>query len=296
MTDGTELGADQVVIRELTADDEFQCGRIIHSAFTGVAKAHGFRSHFPVLESALHLAEVFIQHPGIWGVAAEINGQFVGSIFLDERDTIFGAGPLTIDPAVQCRGIGRLLMQAMIERGKDAKGIRLLSDTFCMLNIGLYTALGFNTQEQTMLIEGRPEAEVPSNVTIRPMKESDLDACDALCSKIHGFDRHNELADACKSLAPFVAEREGRIVAYASSVTVALLNHGVAETEDDMCALFAGACKMTGEPIGLLLPARQADLMRWCLGAGMRLIDPMTLMVMGEYQEPAGCYFPSVLY
>ncbi len=296
MTEASVIGVGQVVIRDLSMDDVFHCGRIIHSAYTGVAKAHGFRSHSPVLEPAMQLAENFIQHPGIWGVGAEIDGQLVGSIFLDERDTIRGAGPLTVDPAVRCRGIGRLLMQTMIERGKEAPGIRLLSDTFLMLNIGLYTQLGFNTQEQTMLIEGRPEAEVPANVTIRPLTEGDLDACDGLCHKIHGFNRHHELADACKGLAPFVAEREGRIVAYASSTTVPLLNHGVAETEADMCALFAGASKATGEPTGLLLPARQAGLMRWCMAAGMRLIVPMTLMTMGEYQEPAGCYFPSVLY
>jgi len=32
------------------------------------------------------------------------------------------------------------------------------------------------------------------------------------------------------------------------------------------------------------------------LGAGMRVVKPMTLMAMGQYQEPRGCWFPSVLY
>jgi hypothetical protein len=53
---------------------------------------------------------------------------------------------------------------------------------------------------------------------------------------------------------------------------------------------------MSPEPLSLLLPTRQANLFRWCLHQGMRAIKPMTLMTMGRYQEPEGCYFPSVLY
>ena len=70
----------------------------------------------------------------------------------------------------------------------------------------------------------------------------------------------------------------------------------VAETEVDMRALLAGAGAMSTEPLSLLLPTRQANLFRWCLHQGMRAIKPMTLMTMGHYQEPEGCYFPSVLY
>jgi hypothetical protein len=46
----------------------------------------------------------------------------------------------------------------------------------------------------------------------------------------------------------------------------------------------------------LLLPTRQADLFRWCLKNGMRVLKPMTLMTMGEYHEPRGSYLPSVGY
>jgi hypothetical protein len=74
-----------------------------------------------------------------------------------------------------------------------------------------------------------------------------------------------------------------------------LTNHGVAETEADMRALIAGAAASAG-PVSLLLPVRQASLSRWCLGEGMRVVKPMTLMAMGAYQEPRGCWFPSVFY
>ena len=34
----------------------------------------------------------------------------------------------------------------------------------------------------------------------------------------------------------------------------------------------------------------------WCLDHGLRVVQLMTLMTMGLYNEPGGAYLPSVLY
>ncbi|MER3423912.1 MAG: GNAT family N-acetyltransferase, partial [Nitrospiraceae bacterium] len=47
---------------------------------------------------------------------------------------------------------------------------------------------------------------------------------------------------------------------------------------------------------GFLLPTRNADLFRWCLEQGLRVVQPMTLMSQGLYQKPAGTFLPSILY
>jgi hypothetical protein len=75
-----------------------------------------------------------------------------------------------------------------------------------------------------------------------------------------------------------------------------LANHGVAETESDMQALIVGAAAASDQPLSFLLPTRQAVLFRWCLDQGMRALKPMTLMTIGEYRAPSGCYMPSVFY
>lgn len=93
-----------------------------------------------------------------------------------------------------------------------------------------------------------------------------------------------------------MALRDRRVVAYTAAATAWLANHGVGETEEDMEALLAGAGHAVGEPLGLLLPIREAGLLRWCLKAKLRSIKPMVLMSMGEYREPQGVWFPSVLY
>ena len=75
---------------------------------------------------------MWVPHPAVWGVVAEVDGRIVGSNFLDERDPIVGVGPITVDPASQARGVGKQLMQAVIQRWREtgAPGIRLLQDAF----------------------------------------------------------------------------------------------------------------------------------------------------------------------
>jgi hypothetical protein len=51
---------------------------------------------------------------------------------------------------------------------------------------------------------------------------------------------------------------------------------------------FAGA--------GILVPSRNSELFRWCLANGLRVVQPMTLMSLGLYNEPRGAFLPSVLY
>ena len=283
-------------IRPATDADVEACGRIIYEAFHGIAEQHRFPPDFPTIEAATQLARIFIDHPAIFGVVAESDGEVVGCNFLDERDRIRGLGPITVDPRAQARGIGRKLMQAVLDRGRDAVGIRLLQDSFNTRSIALYGSLGFDVKEPILLMTGTPRSKPSSDVTVRPLLADDVAACAALCAQVHGFERSGELTDALKLFAPVVAVRRGRVTAYASTGTFWPLNHGVAETEADMRALMLGAAALASEPLAFLLPVRQADFFRWCLAEGMRVVKPMTLMTSGEYREPVGCYFVSVLY
>jgi hypothetical protein len=49
-------------------------------------------------------------------------------------------------------------------------------------------------------------------------------------------------------------------------------------------------------PIEMLVPIRQAWLFRFLLAEGLKVMKPMTLMTIGEYREPRGAWWPSVLY
>jgi len=58
--------------------------------------------------------------------------------------------------------------------------------------------------------------------------------------------------------------------------------------------LIAAAREFEGP--GFLLPARNAEVYRWSLAHGLKVVQVMTLMSLGLYNEPAGAYLPSILY
>jgi predicted N-acetyltransferase YhbS len=285
---------DEVVLREARPEDAEAVAEIVFNAFGQIHDHHRFERDFPELALARGLIEVWIGHPKVWGVVAEIQGKIVGSNFLDERDEIRGVGPITVDPGVQNAGTGRKLMDAVLERGRGARGIRLLQDAFNMGSLSLYEKLGFRVTDGCVMMSGEPTAEPASDMVVRPLTEDDLEECGRLCERVHGFARTGALADAMRGMNPHVGLRDGRIVAYASALNFWPMAHGVAETDEDMQALLAGGAA-AGEPIGLLVPL-ESELFPWALDAGLRALKPMNVMSMGFQREPQGAWFPSVLY
>ncbi|HYE17397.1 MAG TPA: GNAT family N-acetyltransferase [Tepidisphaeraceae bacterium] len=278
--------------------DAPRLGQILHDAFAGIAARHNFPKDIPSAELGAMFAAAMVTTPGVFGVVAEIDGQIVGSNFLDHRDPIAGVGPITVDPAVQAKGVGRQLMQAVLDAGRDAAGIRLVQDAFNTVSLPLYASLGFDVREPLALLAGKPKDKPAPAAEVRPMTAADLPACAALCEQIYGTSRANELSGALASpmTRPFVLLRNGRLAAYLTAPTFWILNHGVAHSEQDLTDLLLGVATTVSEPISLLLPIRQATLFRWALAQGLRVVKPMNLMAIGPYRDPTGAWFPSVVY
>ncbi|MDQ4120131.1 MAG: GNAT family N-acetyltransferase [Acidobacteriota bacterium] len=285
-----------IQLRQATPADAAQIAPIIKNAFDGIADKHKFPCDFPTLEHAANIANWCCSDPTIWGVVAEENGKIIGSNFLHEGNEIAGVGPITVDPNVQASGVGRKLMEAVIERGLRAPGVRLIQDAFNTVSMPLYAALGFDIKEPLVFIAGEIAGEPESEYEVRQMNESDFDECDSLHRQIHGFSRLHDIRQNSQIFQSFVALRENRIVAYASAPNFWQANHAVAETEADLHAVLLGAARISGQPLSFLLPTRQASLFRWCLNKKMRVVKPMSLMAMGAYNEPRGAFLTSVLY
>jgi predicted N-acetyltransferase YhbS len=285
-----------IQIRPMQPEDIEPCGRICYEAFCDIADRHNFRRDFPSAEYAVELTRNLFASPVVFNVVAESDGLVIGSNHLWQYDQIAAVGPITVDPKVQAKGAGRMLMEAVIEHGKSAPGIRLLQDGFNMASLSLYASLGFDVREPVVLIEGKLQSGTSPYHDVRPIREDDYEQCAELCRAVHGFDRLNELKNTPPMPHPFVAVRDGRIKAYITAPQMWPLNHAVAETETDMYALLAGAGTQCTEPLSFILPTRQAGLFRRLLKDGMKVIKPMTIMSMGEYHEPRGCFLPSVGY
>jgi GNAT superfamily N-acetyltransferase len=283
-----------VRVREATADDATEAGRICYDAFASLADRHGFAHDFPSVEAATTPIRWMIRHHGFYGVVAEAGGRVVGSSFMDERGPIFGIGPVSVDPEAQDRRTGHLLMEAMFARAaaKRAPGVRLLQLAYHNRSLSLYAKLGMDVRGTYAAMYGDPIRLALPGYAVRAATEADLGACDALCLRVHGHARTVELAEATADGKALVVERLGRITAYSTGVNY--FSHSVAETSDDLRALI-GATSDYGSP-GFLVPLADAELFRWCLLHGLRVFFVLNMMTMGLYQEPRGAFMPSVGY
>ena len=284
----------EVLVRAATPDDSSVCGQICYEAFSKINAKHGFPSDFPGVEATTSLLSMMFSSSDFYCVVAETDGRIVGSNCLDERSVIAGIGPITIDPRAQNLGIGRKLMQAVMNRSNErrAAGMRLVQAAFHNRSLSLYASLGFDVREPLSCVQGQPlERSVPGCV-VRPAQPSDLDACNMISRRVHGFDRGTELAQAIQQNTALVVGRVGRITGYATAL--AFSGHATAETNGDMQSLIASAASFGGP--GILVPSRNSVLLRWCLANGLKVVQPMTLMSIGLYNEPAGAWLPSILF
>jgi predicted N-acetyltransferase YhbS len=277
--------------------DAAACARIIYAAFGRVAGRHGFPSDYASLDDALVLARSMIASPATYGVVAEVEGVVRGCNFLVESDELRGIGPTAVDPELEERGLGRLLMESVLDRARDAAGVRLVADAFNLRSTALYASLGFEVKEPLLLMAGTlSESAGGMDGLVRPMKRDDVEACAALGTHLNGHGRRNEIAAAVELYSPFVFERGGEVRAYLTAPTAWPVNHAVAETAGDLQELLSGTARLVQEPLALLLPSRQSRLLSWFLRHGLRIVKPMTLMARGRYEEPSGASLCSIYY
>jgi predicted N-acetyltransferase YhbS len=283
-----------VTLRRGEAADADAVGDICYRAFKVLAESHNFTPDLPSADLATNMLAGFISHEGFFDLVAEIDGRIVGSNFLDERNPISGVGPITVDPSIQNDGVGRALMQAIMRRSQERgfAGMRLVQAGYHSRSLALYLKLGFNVREPLACLQGPAIGKAVPGHAVRAATANDLPDCNRLCSRVHGHDRSGELADAVGHGEARVVERAGRVTGYATPV--AFFGHAVGETNDDLKALIGAAASFPGP--GFLVPARNGELLRWCLAEGLRITQTMTLMTVGLYNQPDGAWLSSVSY
>jgi predicted N-acetyltransferase YhbS len=282
-----------LTLRPATPDDAQICGQICYAAFGAISSQHNFPHDFPSVDVAIGLLSYLTTHPKVYGVVAERDGRVVGSNFLDERSSIAGVGPITVDPTIQDRGIGRRLMEAVLERAamQGFAGVRLVQAAYHARSLSLYAKLGFQVREPLACMQGQPIGiEIPGR-TVRSARDADLESCNRVCLTVHGHDRAGEVQEAITAGTATVVEHAGRITGYTTSLS--FFGHSVGETDDDIKALIGSAPAFEGP--GILVPAR-SQLFRWCLDNNLRTVQLTTLMSRGLYNEPAGAFLPSILF
>jgi GNAT superfamily N-acetyltransferase len=289
-----ERVAPQIVVRAASADDADACARIFYDAFESIAHRHNFPVEPPAREFTQFKVSEMLASDGFVGLVAERSGDVIGSAFADERAPVAGIGPVTVDPAAQDDGIGRILIEAALERQRKrgAVGVRLVQTAYHYRSLALYAKLGFAVREPLSVLQGPPPAISVPGRGVRPANKGDLARCGELCVRVHGHARTPELREAIAAGTAHVVEGPTGVRGYATGFGYGW--HAVAETNEDLVALLGSADAFVG--LGILVPSRNAELLRWCLERGLRIVQQSTLMTIGLYNEPAGAYLPSILF
>lgn len=283
-----------IVLRSGRLEDATACGAICYQAFATISNHHNFPPDFPNAEVATGLMNYLLTNKHTYSVVAEVDGNIIGSNFLHEFRLIGGVGPITVDPNLQNSAVGKKLMQNVLQRAEERQmaGVRLVQAAYHNRSLSLYTKLGFNAQESLSLMHGPSPGITFPEYQVRAANETDLGSCNEVCVQVHGHDRGPELLAAIKMGTATVVEYNGRITGYATQVSS--MGHTVALTNVELKALVAASASFDSP--GFLLPTRNSDVLRWCLNNGLRIVQPLTLMSKGLYNQPAGAFLPSVLY
>jgi len=212
-------------LRPVRPEDVPELGRICYEAFKDISERHGFESDFATVEFAQLVAGMLVQQEDVYSLGAFDGDAPMGSNYINMWGDAAGLGPISVDLGAQGQGIGRALMQGVVEharsRGHDM--VRLCQDSFNMQSLALYASLGFEVKEPLSYLHLSDANPVDAN--FRPASEADFDAMDELCRAVYRISRKGEYAALLSLGFPgFVLERGGHVSGYIMGTA---MGHGV---------------------------------------------------------------------
>jgi predicted N-acetyltransferase YhbS len=289
-----EVSVMSQTVRPATPNDLTAVAPILYSAFRSISDYHRFPPDFDSLETAHAIASLLLKHPTFYGVVAEDAGRILGSNFIDLRSPIVGLGPISVDPEAQNKGVGRQLMIAAMDEAqrRGCAGIRLVQLAYHNRSLCLYTTLGFRSRTPLSIMQGTPLNRRFEGYEVRAATAADADACNALCCRVHGVDRKQEVEESIGQNSLMVVEHLGRITGYTNGV--GFFTHTVADSNRSLMALIAAAPSFPGP--GFFVPTINFEVFNWCLQQKLRLVAQATYMTIGLFNEPDGAWLPGVLY
>ena len=281
-----------IELRQATAGDVPEMGRVLFEAFRDIAESHGFAPDFPTVEFATAVTGLLVAREDVYSVACYDGGRPRASTHVNFWGDVAGIGPVSVDLDAQGEGLGRRMMLDSVEHAKGAghEMVRLMQDSFNMRSLALYTSVGFDLREPVAEMDLSSGGQ--TDAAFRVAGPADFIAMDELCRSVYHVSRFGEYEAMAQSSLPIYVLDRGGIVAYKIATG---FGHGVARSDDDMLALLASVgAHAPGEHA--YVPLRNAALYRRALAAGHKNRKVMNLMTYGPYEEPAGTYTPSAMF
>jgi predicted N-acetyltransferase YhbS len=290
-----------MAIGSMVPDQVEAAGKLVYEAFRDVATRHGFQPSYDTPQFATFVVRLLSQAEGFASFVAIEDGQPLAVNFLDQRNDVAGVGPVAVGVEHQGRGLGRMVMEALLERAEGCgfQSVRLLQSAYNLVSFSLYCRLGFAAKDEIADLRGRPHADEDIAATVRECTPGDLDDLDRLSLEVLGFRRRGDVETVMPFVPPLLAEREGRLVGYVCRFPTpsgVFLGPAAARDQEALKNLIVGAARLVPGSLRLALPLSCSSLLRWALQSGFSLAELENLMVRGTYEAPAGAYIPSVWY
>jgi len=269
-----------------------ELARICFEAFKEVNERHGFPLDIPSLESSAKLIGMLVSRADYFAVAARVEGRLAGSNFMSVGDEVAGVGPISVEPALDGRGIGRCLMRAVLEHAHAIRKtqVRLLQTAYNTTSLSLYASLGFDVCGPIGVMAAKPAAN--PDPMVRRAVPADVPLLDELCRHVFKVSRWMEIEAAfAHGLPVYLREQAGRLTAY---FIPGPMGHGASDSANDILAVIGESARQSTAETVFFCPLELGDFYRRTLQAGHRLRKIMNYMAIGPYVPPAGIWLPSI--
>jgi GNAT superfamily N-acetyltransferase len=288
-------------VRPLEERDADRAGDVNFVAFHDVALRHGQQPVVTTPADARSYVRHLLSFDPLGGLVAELDGGVVGMAWIHQRRPVATIGPIAVEPRVQGRGIGRLLVERCIETaGPRIPQIRLVQESFNATSLALYLRTGFRVVSPLVELELAPGARVvgvgASGARLRAAGAADRARLVERDARAFGAPRPQSIDLYLRSGRALVAERGTALAGYAFGIglgPVAYLGSASADDADVLLELLASlTLELHGAQTGLrtLVPANDRRLVEGLLGIGFRVFRACHYMVRGGGTAPPSNY------
>lgn len=165
-----------ITIRDLTEADDEQANDLLKLAFNNST-------------NRLNDLRLYRRLQSDGWFAACLEGRMIGTVGAVSYGSVAHVGFMTVHPSLQGQGIGRILMQHMLD-WLESRNVPLITLDASNKGFPLYEKLGFVTLDDTQTFERHinPGGELPPS-DVQPITANDLDELADLDAPIFGSDR-----------------------------------------------------------------------------------------------------------
>jgi len=247
-----------------------------HEQFLGVVARSGLKTSAPALR-------FYLEHPEIITYVAEIDGVIVGTGVATPFGRTGWIGALTVEPALQGRGIGARLL----EWGEEtllSRGVRSLILTASVAGRPLYERRGYVAGLEYSAWQGPGLEQVPPDPGLRPMTSADWPAVLELDRQATGEERGALLRTLSGGWV--VTDPNGEIAGYHLPAPFGG-GAGIATNADAGLRLLRLIRGLAGaNPAVIRLTAANAEGLNYVKEQGFAPFSRPIYMVKGPWPEP----------